>query len=79
MDAKSFYEAVGKDEVERVAIAAGTTLDYFRQIMYGNRLPSHRLVKDLEVASGYRMTRHDLRPDIFGEIPNQEAAASKVA
>jgi hypothetical protein len=66
MDAKTFYETAGKEETERVAIAAGTTLDYFKQIMYGNRSPSYRLTNRLEAESGGRMSRSDLRPDIYG-------------
>ncbi len=73
MDAKTFYEQAGKEEAERVAIAAGTTLDYFKQIMYGNRQPSHVLTQRLETESGGRMTRHDLRPDIYGN-PDMQAA-----
>lgn len=74
MDAKVFYESFGAEESERVAIEAGTTLDYFKQIMYGNRFPSHQLAKRLEEASEGRITRYSLRPDIFGSISDQQVA-----
>ncbi len=73
MDAKKFYEEFGKEEATQVAIAAGTNLDYFKQIMYGNRLPSHKLTVKLEESSGGRMTRKHLRPDIYGD-PSEKAA-----
>lgn len=77
MDAKAFYEEYGKDEAERVALAAETTLDYFKQIMYGNRLPGHGLAKRLETESGGRMTRNDLRPDIFGTAEQTQRTSGK--
>lgn len=73
MDAKKFYEEFGKKEAERVAIEAGTTMEYFKQLMYGNRNPSHKLAVKLETSSGGRMTRQRLRPDIYGE-PSEKAA-----
>lgn len=75
MDAKTFYELFGAEEAERVAVQAGTTLDYFRQIMYGNRNPSHKLTKRLEAESGGRLTRYGLRPDIFGTATQEHQAA----
>lgn len=73
MDAKAFYETFGKEEVERVACEAETTLDYFKQVMYGNRAPSPKLAIRLEQCSDGRMSRRDLRPDIFGD-PAEMAA-----
>ena len=66
MDAKTFYETFGAEEAEKLSIAAGTTLAYFQQIMYGFRKPSHTLTKKLEFASDGRISRYDLRPDIYG-------------
>ena len=62
-----FYREFGEEECERVAVKAGTTLGYFKQIMYGHSTPSHRLAKRLEKESGRRMTRAKLRPDIWGQ------------
>ena len=66
MNARQFLNRFGKDEAERVCQEANTTYDYFRQIASGARKPSWRLAGDLECASDQRMTRKELRPDIFG-------------
>lgn len=55
MDAKTFLETYGKDECERVAIAAGTNYAYFSQIAYGHRKPSAKLAKAMVEASGGRL------------------------
>ena len=67
MDAKTFLETFGEPEAERVAKEAGTNLAYFKQIMYLARSPSPKLALRLEKASGGRLTRESLRPDIYGE------------
>jgi len=66
MDAKTFYDTFGSDETKRVSEAAGTTLEYFKQVMYNNRKFGHKLAIDIVVASEGRMTRESLRPDIWG-------------
>ena len=66
MDAKTFYSQFGEDESKRVSIAAGTTLEYFKQVMYDNRKFSPKLAVKIVVASEGRMTRAGLRPDIWG-------------
>jgi DNA-binding transcriptional regulator YdaS (Cro superfamily) len=67
MDASKFLRTYGDEDGGQVAIAAGTTLVYLKQIATGFRNPSPRLAKRLEEASGGRMTRDCLRPDIFGD------------
>lgn len=67
MDAKTFRDTFGKQEAETVAKEAGTNIAYFEQIMYRARKPSPQLAIRLELASGGRMTRSALRPDIFGD------------
>ena len=74
MDAKTFYETFGAEEAEKLSIAAGTTLAYFQQIMYGFRKPSHTLTKKLESASDGRISRYDLRPDIYGGTIRSQGA-----
>lgn len=66
MDAKTFYNEFGEDEAKRVSEDAGTTLEYFKQVMYNNRKFSHKLAVKIVVASEGRMTRARLRPDIWG-------------
>jgi DNA-binding transcriptional regulator YdaS (Cro superfamily) len=66
MDAKTFYSEFGEGESKRVSEAAGTTLEYFKQVMYDNRKFSPKLAVKIVVASEGRMTRAGLRPDIWG-------------
>jgi len=66
MDAKTFYTEFGEDESKRISESAGTTLEYFKQVMYGNRKFSPKLAVKVVVASEGRMTRAGLRPDLWG-------------
>jgi hypothetical protein len=60
MDAFEFLRVHGPKESERVAVRAGTTYAYFRQIAYGHRFPSRGLALALEHASDGRMTLYHL-------------------
>lgn len=71
MDAKAFFDRYGREESERVALAAGTNIAYFSQIIYGHRRPSADLAKQLEQHSGGRM---DVMALLF---PPDKAAATK--
>ena len=67
MDLKEFTKVYGYRELERVAEAAGSNLGYARQILHGHRRPGPALAKSLEKASGGRLSRQQLRPDIWGD------------
>ena len=47
MNAREFIDKVGAEEAERVAKAAGTNLDYLRQIANGHRNASVKLAEKL--------------------------------
>lgn len=65
MTPKTFYKTKPKDHVEAVAIAAGTTLANFQQIVYGGSV-SRDLAKRLAEASSGDMTREEiLYPEDF--------------
>jgi hypothetical protein len=55
MDALEFLRARGDEHVGKIAVRAGTTLAYFKQIAYRHRRPSVDLAKALE-----RESRGDL-------------------
>jgi DNA-binding transcriptional regulator YdaS (Cro superfamily) len=65
MDAKNFLRNTDKDERERVARRANTTVAYLFQIAGKFSRPSADMCVRLETASDGRMTREDLRPDLF--------------
>lgn len=51
----------------------GTTMDYLWQIAGGHSRPSVHLSLAIERATG--VSRHLLRPDVFGPDPGQDRAA----
>lgn len=55
MNALEFLNEYGRDEAERVAVAAGTKYAYFNQLAYGHRRPSVELAQELVRASGGRL------------------------
>lgn len=55
MNAKQFLDAYGKEEAERVALAAKSNYAYFSQLAYGHRRPSVRLAERLVEASDDRL------------------------
>lgn len=60
MDARTFLKKKPEALVERVAVKAGTTLAYFKQLAYGARTPGKKLAGELEEASGGVLTRMEL-------------------
>lgn len=56
-------------QIDPVALAkaAGTKPVYLSQLASGHRKASHKLAKRIEHASKGKVTRQDLRPDIFGK------------
>lgn len=66
MNAAEFYRR-HRDEVEALCQAVGTNLAYFQHLAYGNRRPSAELCVRIERASEGRVTRAELRPDLFGD------------
>jgi transcriptional regulator with XRE-family HTH domain len=58
-----------KDKKEAFAKAANTSVGYLRLIVAGERKPSIELCKNIEQASKNAVTRFDLRPDFFEDIP----------
>lgn len=51
----------------KFAKAAGTKAVYLTHIANGHRKPSFKLTHRIEKATGGKVSRHDLRPDIFGK------------
>lgn len=60
MTPKEFYEAMGAENVERIAKKAGTTLSYYREIMYGRRRPSLEMAEAIAKASDGHLSVWDL-------------------
>jgi DNA-binding transcriptional regulator YdaS (Cro superfamily) len=67
MDMKTFIATEGRSAAKRLAILAGTNYAYLTQIASGFRKPSGRLTPLLEHHSNGKLTRHELRPDLYPE------------
>lgn len=67
-----YLNTLTKGEVINFAKAAKTSVGYLRLIKTGERKPSIELCKNIEQASENAVTRLDLRPDFFEDMPNLE-------
>ncbi len=72
MNLSKFMSNMPKDKKEAFAKAASTSVGYLRLIVAGERKPSIELCKNIEQASENAVTRLDLRPDFFEDMPNLE-------
>lgn len=63
---KSFPStAAGKQQLEKFAAEAGTSVGYLRLIAGGHRRASADMAIAIESASGREVTREELRPDYW--------------
>lgn len=67
MKLKEYLASLSADEKRALAERAETEVIYLIQIAGGHSQPSPKLANRIEEASQGAVTRHDLRPDIFGE------------
>ncbi len=54
-----------KKELEMLAEEAGTKVSYLIHVVNGRRKTSPKLSIKIEEVSGKKITRHDLRPDLW--------------
>jgi DNA-binding transcriptional regulator YdaS (Cro superfamily) len=66
MNFKDYMAALSADEKRTLAKAADTEVIYLIQIAGGHAQPSPKLANRIEQATNGKVSRHDLRPDIFG-------------
>lgn len=74
MDLRDFLRSTRDNpaERERVAASAGTSVAYLWQLAGGHSRASADMAVRIEQASGGRITREELRPDLF--VRNSAAA-----
>jgi len=65
MDATQFYKAHGRNEIESVCRKAKIKFSYFKQVAHGNGQFSAKAALRLAAASAGKMTKEELRPDVF--------------
>lgn len=64
---REFIQGMPAEGRAAYAAAAGTKAVYLSHIARGHRRPSAKLAIRLAEHSGGRLTRADLRPDLWGE------------
>lgn len=74
MNAREFLECHSRQQLEAFCAKAGTNRAYFSQIAYGHRRPSPEMCRRLEAASGYALSRAELRPDIYCDLRDHSEA-----
>lgn len=70
MNLADWLRAVKDPERQRVAKAAGTTVEYLYVVAGGHRRPSPKLARKLAEATANtpkKITKAKLRPDIWGQ------------
>lgn len=66
MNALDYLKRYGWKKAEKVAVSAGTTPAYFRQVAYGHRRPSYELARKLVEASKNKL-------DVLSLLKTKEA------
>ena len=66
---KKVWKGLTVQQRADAASAAGTSVEYLRQVLACGRAPGAPMAKAIEKALAGRVTRQQLRPDIFDESP----------
>lgn len=62
-----------------LADACKTSPDYLWQVATGRRKASFKLAREIEAATSGLISRHDIRPDIFGPAPAANDSGEEAA
>jgi len=73
MPLRDYLKTLPFEQQVTYAMRAGTTLNYLRKVIYTDRIVGAKIAKGLDDASGGVVSRHALRPDIFGPAPEPAA------
>lgn len=80
MNARQYHALYGVAKCREVCDAAGITMKHFYALIRGDRYPSRRLARRLEVSSGAEITFNDLLsydppPKDIRTMPDESLAA----
>ena len=71
-----YLSTINREEQQAFAKRAGTTIGYLRKALCKRHRFDGALARRLDEESGGLVSRHELRPDVFGPPPaNKEEAA----
>ena len=64
-------------KIEKIALASvcGTTIGYINQIIYGKSIPSPSLALRIDIATGGKCSKRELRPDVDWNLVEAAAKA----
>ncbi|WP_422460280.1 MULTISPECIES: transcriptional regulator [unclassified Endozoicomonas] len=62
----TYYKQLNAEQKRALAKNVGTSLAYLRHLAHGRKMASHKLVKKIVTATDGKVTRQELRPDIYG-------------
>lgn len=65
---RDYWKSLSVTQRDAIALSAGTTAEYLRQVLVYERQPSADMAKRLEEASAGALTRRSLRPDLFADM-----------
>jgi len=74
MDISTYYSNLPVGGRKALADALDVPPAFLYQIATGRRAVPPTLCRDVERATGGAVTRYDLRPDVFGPAPTEQAA-----
>jgi DNA-binding transcriptional regulator YdaS (Cro superfamily) len=77
MNLKTWIRQTTPEERREICEQIGTTMDYLWQIAGGHSRASARMALEIERYTG--VSKHDLRPDIFGPRPTSSTPTREVA
>lgn len=64
---RTYLSTLSPDQQADYAVRAGTTIGYLRKALSKRQRFDGALARRLDEESAGRVSRHDLRPDVFGE------------
>lgn len=67
MTLQEFFKDKPRGSMIAMARKLGISKTWFSLVMTRQKLPSPELARDIEVQTGRKVKRADLRPDIFGK------------
>lgn len=71
---RAYLATLSPTEQSDYAARAGTTIGYLRKALSTKPRLDGALARRLDEESAGAVSRHDLRPDVFGEAPEAKAA-----
>jgi DNA-binding transcriptional regulator YdaS (Cro superfamily) len=67
MTLTEYFAGKSRGTKAALAVKLGISRTWLSLLIAGRRLPSPELARDIEIHTGRKVKRADLRPDIFGK------------